>query len=130
MVSNSGDGAEAGEEGSEEQEGTAGEVPPPSEESEKPEAPEMPELLNPTREELERAFPNPPTAPYPTLPDARGFTAEQLAAGGSLPVSYGGQVLDALYFILLIEVWFLPQRRRLRRYISVLLSSTNCSVQR
>lgn len=89
-------GAEAdGGEGGEEQEGAEAGVPLPSEgdvEGGEPEAPEMPELLTPTREELEKAFPNPPKAPYPTLPDPRGFTAEQLAAGGSLPVSYGGQV--------------------------------------
>lgn len=100
VVGSSGDGAEVGEEGSEEQKGAAGGIAPPSEGGEQPEAPEMPELLNPTREELERAFPNAPKAPYPTLPDPRGFTAEQLAAGGSLPVSYGGQVrvLDGIRF--------------------------------
>lgn len=52
----------------------------------------LPELLNPTREELQRAFPNAPKAPYPTLPDVRKLTPEQLAAGDNIPVSYGGTV--------------------------------------
>lgn len=52
----------------------------------------MPEFLNPTREELERAFPNMPKAPYPILPDMRTLTAEQIAQGDDMPVSYGGQV--------------------------------------
>lgn len=54
--------------------------------------PEMPELLVPTREELEAAFPNPPRAPTPILPDPRKMSPEQLEAAASQDVSYGGQV--------------------------------------
>lgn len=54
--------------------------------------PEIPELLTPTREELEAAFPNPPRAPTPILPDLRKMSPEQLEAAASQDVSYGGQV--------------------------------------
>lgn len=54
--------------------------------------PEMPELLNPTREELEAAFPDIPQAPYPTLPDPREMTSKQIEAVALQDVNYGGLV--------------------------------------
>lgn len=62
-----------------------------------PQSQKLPELLKPSREELARDFPNPPKAPYQTLPDPRTYTPEQLLAG-EMDVSYGGQVLSVLSY--------------------------------
>lgn len=84
-------GQSQGEESGEEKEGAGG-----VDQSEAPPQPQkLPALLKPSREELARDFPNPPKAPYQTLPDPRTYTTEQLLAG-EMDVSYGGQVLSLL----------------------------------